>query len=107
MDDGLIDRANYRPRAFRQGPLRSKFERHSSTTCRLTDQRGENTVAYVDPYLLEAIVAAGRTEELVDALTCARRLALDEGFRAGRDDVRSDLRALLGLPHVGPAPDGA
>lgn len=98
MNDALIDRANPPPRDSRRASCQNRFERYSPTSCRLVDGIISGlTVAYLASDLLQAAVAANATEELVNALLCARRIASDEGFDAGRETVRSGIRSLLGL----------
>lgn len=97
MNDALIDRANPPPRDSRRASCQNRFERYSPTSCRLVDGISGLTVAYLASDLLQAAVAANATEELVNALLCARRIASDEGFDAGRETVRSGIRSLLGL----------
>lgn len=100
MADGLIERANAPGHDPRRKHSQACFKRHSRSACLLLEGITGSTVAYMSSDLVEAAVSAGRTDELIEALVCARRLGFDEGYDAGGDHVRSGMRSLLGLPAV-------
>ncbi len=100
MEDELSAKANVSAENLVPRPPRARFIRHSRFACRLQEGRDGPIVSYVASSLLAAVVLAGHTDALIDALACAWRLAMDEGFDAGKNDIQAGIRQLLGLRPV-------